>query len=177
MRLLVGSWDITVELAKIQAKVANPPTNSNVGARSRFSTRRVEPSSSKQPFSTKKPETLSSAEQKRAERHTEMRETAKSFWFTEAEQEKAISEVLRDNLTYIKARFPGCYEAREAVDLTAPGDIIQKRHQIHQNLRANKQYWEQWENEREEFSGLTDVFIHWVQYMQTLPIRRALRSF
>ncbi|KAF8455124.1 hypothetical protein BGX38DRAFT_1258235 [Terfezia claveryi] len=73
------------------------------------------------------------------ERRLETLESTKSEASAETKKEKAISEMLRDNLTKRlsnKRRFQAIVEAREVVDLTAPGDVIPKRRHIRQNLRA-----------------------------------------
>ncbi|KAF8435231.1 hypothetical protein BGX38DRAFT_1275131 [Terfezia claveryi] len=75
----------------------------------------------------------------RRERRNELRETVKAEGSAEVKREKAVSEVLRDNLTKRlskKRDFQAVVEAREVVDLTAPGNIHQERRQIRENLRA-----------------------------------------
>ncbi|KAF8454418.1 hypothetical protein BGX38DRAFT_1268017 [Terfezia claveryi] len=75
------------------------------------------------------------------ERRTENKKNIKAEASAEVNNDKVIAEVMRDNLTKRlgkKHDFQAVVEAREVVDLTAPGDIIQKRRQIRQNLRASK---------------------------------------
>lgn len=100
------------------------------------------------------------------ERRIEKRETIKSEGtLGEVQREKIISEVLSDNLTKRlskKRDFQAVVEAREVVDLTMPGDIVQKRRQIRQNLRTNKTNTKSKERMREDFSRLTNVFIDYM---------------
>ncbi|KAF8446958.1 hypothetical protein BGX38DRAFT_1143062 [Terfezia claveryi] len=75
------------------------------------------------------------------EHRAEIRDNVKSEASTDIKKEKVIAEVLRDNLTKRlskKRDFQAVLEARELVDLTSLGDVIQKRRQIRQNLRANR---------------------------------------
>ncbi|KAF8445289.1 hypothetical protein BGX38DRAFT_1271325 [Terfezia claveryi] len=75
------------------------------------------------------------------ERRAEKKKAIKSEASIEENKDKAIAEVMRDNLTKRlskKRDFQAVVEAREVVDLTAPGDTISKRRQIRHNLRASK---------------------------------------
>ncbi|KAF8421900.1 hypothetical protein BGX38DRAFT_1279934 [Terfezia claveryi] len=75
------------------------------------------------------------------ERRAEKKKAIKSEASIEENKDKAIAEVMRDNLTKRlskKRDFQAVVEAREVVDLTAPGDTISKRRQIQHNLRASK---------------------------------------
>ncbi|KAF8449790.1 hypothetical protein BGX38DRAFT_1329994 [Terfezia claveryi] len=100
------------------------------------------------------------------ERRNELRGTAKAEGSAEVKREKAISEALRDNLTKHlskKRDFQAVVEAHEVVDLTAPGNVPQKRRQIRENLRANTNNTGSKDKMREDFSKLTDVFINYMR--------------
>ncbi|KAF8459138.1 hypothetical protein BGX38DRAFT_1264827 [Terfezia claveryi] len=99
------------------------------------------------------------------ERRNELQETVKAESSAEVKKEKAVSEILRDNLTKRlskKRDFQVVVEAREVVDLTSPGNVPQKRCQIRENLHAKTSNSESKEKMREDFSRLTDVFINYM---------------
>ena len=102
------------------------------------------------------------------ERQAEMRDAIKSEASAEVKKEKAITEALRDNLTKRlskKRDFRAVVDAREAVDLTAPGDIIQKRRHIRENLRANRNNDESKQTMRDNFNRLLEIFIDYMTKM------------
>ena len=72
-----------------------------------------------------------------SERRAEVRDTMKSQASADVKKEKAVAEVLRDNLgkrLSPKHDFQAVVEAREVVNLEAPRDVIHKRRQIRENL-------------------------------------------
>ena len=106
------------------------------------------------------------------ERRAEVREAIKSEASTEVKKEKAIAEVLRNNLSKRlskKRDFQAVVEGRETVDLTAPGDVVHKRRQIRANLRttARSSRDECRESMRDDLHKLTEVMINYMS--NTIP--------
>ena len=100
------------------------------------------------------------------ERRSEALKLNKTEASMDAKKDKAIAEVLRENLTKSlskKRDFQAVVEACEDVDLTAPGDIIKKRRQIRQNLRENDSE-PNTQSIRSDVRRLTDTMI---KYMET----------
>ena len=110
------------------------------------------------------------------ERRVELRDNMKSQASADAKKEKAVAEVLRDNLSKRlskKRDFQAVVEAREVVDLEAPGDVIHKRRKIRENLHANRSsHRDEFREEmRNDLHQLTQVFVDYMRKISppTLP--------
>ena len=97
-------------------------------------------------------------------RRVETRQEIKSKASQEVKQEKENAEVRRGNMRKRLAKkreFQAVVEAREIVDLEAPGDTIQKRRQIRRHLRDVS---DNSEENKGDFHRLTESLL---EYMST----------